>query len=248
MRPRILLVPNLTELEWAVQPLLEEWADVASYDGPGVGDEPPLEGLRPHATADRGLAELDRRGWDRCVVAADELGSPAAVLLAQHRPAAVQALVLGHPIVSVELAGTRPSFNEGVARAHLQLADASFRAFVREQMRAWMGLHERPIEDADALTDRYLARVTPEVARMSHAQLWEEADRYVADVRAALAELEGIPKLLVHHEGCLLYTREGFEDAAAAMPGAETAATSQKPSVDPAFSDILRSFCQRVGG
>ena len=39
-RPRLLLVPELTELEWVIKPLLEEWAEVASYDAPGVGDEP----------------------------------------------------------------------------------------------------------------------------------------------------------------------------------------------------------------
>lgn len=37
-RPRILLVPNFTELEWLVKPRLEEWAEVASYDPPGVGE------------------------------------------------------------------------------------------------------------------------------------------------------------------------------------------------------------------
>lgn len=178
----------------------------------------------------------------------DELGAPGAVLLARARPDAVQGLVLGHPVVSVGFGSERASFNEGVTRAHVQLADASFRPFIHEQLRAWMGLHGRPVEDADALTERLLARVPAEVVRASHAQLLEHAQRYEADIRGALAALEQVPKLLVEHEGCLLYTHEGFEEAAAAMPGAETAATPQKPSVDPAFSEILRSFCQRVGG
>ena len=42
-RPRLLLVPMLTEVEWVIRPLLEEWAEVASYDAPGVGDEPAVE-------------------------------------------------------------------------------------------------------------------------------------------------------------------------------------------------------------
>ena len=39
-RPRVLLVPTLTEVEWKIRPLIEEWAEVASFDAPGVGDEP----------------------------------------------------------------------------------------------------------------------------------------------------------------------------------------------------------------
>ena len=38
-RPRLLILPEFTELEWTIIPLLEEWAEVASYDAPGVGDE-----------------------------------------------------------------------------------------------------------------------------------------------------------------------------------------------------------------
>ena len=37
MRPRILLVPHFSELDWRIKPLLEEWAHVASFDAPGVG-------------------------------------------------------------------------------------------------------------------------------------------------------------------------------------------------------------------
>jgi hypothetical protein len=37
-RPRLLLVPEFTEVEWTqIRPQLDEWADVASYDPPGVG-------------------------------------------------------------------------------------------------------------------------------------------------------------------------------------------------------------------
>jgi hypothetical protein len=40
-RPRILLVPHFSDLEWRIKPLLEGWAQVASFDAPGVGGEPP---------------------------------------------------------------------------------------------------------------------------------------------------------------------------------------------------------------
>ena len=69
-RPRILLVPFVTQLEWQIEPLLGEWADVASYDAPGVGSEPATE-ASPDAVAARGIAEVERRGWADCVVVAD---------------------------------------------------------------------------------------------------------------------------------------------------------------------------------
>jgi hypothetical protein len=46
LRPRLLLVPEFTELEWVIRPKLAEWAEVATYDPPGVGGEPiPAEAL-----------------------------------------------------------------------------------------------------------------------------------------------------------------------------------------------------------
>ena len=42
--PRLLLVPSFTELEWGIKPSLEGWADVATFDAPGIGDtEIPFE-------------------------------------------------------------------------------------------------------------------------------------------------------------------------------------------------------------
>ena len=44
VRPRLLLVPSFTELEWGIRPELEEWAEVVSFDCPGVGgNEIPFE-------------------------------------------------------------------------------------------------------------------------------------------------------------------------------------------------------------
>ena len=58
-RPQILLVPSWSEVQWAIKPLLAEWADVASFDPPGVGAEPPAEGRIPEAIVARGAAEID---------------------------------------------------------------------------------------------------------------------------------------------------------------------------------------------
>jgi hypothetical protein len=52
----LLLVPSFTELEWEpIRPQLEEWAEVASFDLPGVGDEPGAERLDREIVVNRGL-------------------------------------------------------------------------------------------------------------------------------------------------------------------------------------------------
>src|SRR4029450_13212464 len=95
-RHRLLLVPWLSELEWGIRPLLEEWAEVASFDAPGVGEDPrPAEATR-EAIAKRGLEELDRLDWDRCTLVADEFGVGTAVALASRRTEAIGGMALGH--------------------------------------------------------------------------------------------------------------------------------------------------------
>ena len=247
-RPRILLMPSLTELEWIIRPLLEEWAEVASYDAPGVGDEPAAEASPFQARADRGLAELDRRGWDRVIVVGDELGSLGALLLARDRPGAVRGLALGHPIMSFDLTSERRSLNGAVVDAHYQLAETSQRAFVREQFRSWIGLQaERPVE-ADPLAEEFLARVPHGAARAFYGDILHNAGAYALEVKEAREQLPHLPTLLVHHADCMMFTQEGFEDAVAAMPHAETSSTHAKPSVDPAFAEALRAFAERLPG
>ncbi len=45
------------------------------------------------------------------------------------------------------------------------------------------------------------------------------------------------------HEGCLVFTDEGFEDAVAAFPQARTLATSTPPEGDQDLATALRDFC-----
>jgi hypothetical protein len=40
-------------------------------------------------------------------------------------------------------------------------------------------------------------------------------------------------------------TDEGFEDAVAALPHAETAVFDEPPAASPGFAEELRGFCQR---
>jgi hypothetical protein len=96
MRPRLLLVPLLTEIEWVIRPQLEEWAEVASFDLPGVGAERPVEVLDRKAVIERALLELDRRGWDSYIVVCDGSALPVGVRVAHARAGAVEAMALGH--------------------------------------------------------------------------------------------------------------------------------------------------------
>jgi hypothetical protein len=130
-RPRILLIPEFTELEWAIKPRLEEWAEVASYDPPGVGGEPPADQLDREAIVARGLQELDRRGWDRCFVASDGWGIATAGLMSLARPDAVAGLALGHTKLSYRREGERAPVNAAVWAAMRELIGKDHEAFVR---------------------------------------------------------------------------------------------------------------------
>ena len=61
--------------------------------------EPTIE-----AIVARGLAELDSRGWERCVIVGDEVGAAQAARIAGQRPGAVRALVMGHPALDFNAA------------------------------------------------------------------------------------------------------------------------------------------------
>jgi hypothetical protein len=54
------------------------------------------------------------------------------------------------------------------------------------------------------------------------------------------------PLLLGKHEGCLMSTDEGFEDAVAALPGAEVVSVLKAPCTSAEFAESLKGFCLRV--
>ena len=242
---RILLVPSLTELEWPITPLIEEWAEVASFDAPGVGDQPPADGHLLHASARRGLLELDRRQWDRCVIVGDEYGAGVAARMAAERPKAAQALVLGHACLHYRRDGERPPLSPRIADLLLRLGDLDYRAHARQMFMGWDPQSGAMGEPAryDDVADRYLERVSPAAARAYFEAILSERSLQEPSLEEKLRGVDA-PVLLVKHEGCLLFTAEGFEDAAAALPRAKTAATPVKPSVSPEFAEVLREFCQ----
>jgi pimeloyl-ACP methyl ester carboxylesterase len=237
-RPRLLLVPQLTELEWLIKPLLEEWADVASFDAPGVGSEPGQDAFSAAAVAARGLEELDRRGWDRCVVIADEFGVAAAAHLLESSPDAVEAMALGHARISNELDGERAPLNREVHAGLGTLMKADTRTFIRQLFRLTGG---ETMEGGyrENMVDEYLERVPVELM----IPFWESRPDEGKQIGEQLARLD-VPLLLAQHKGCLLFTDEGFDQAVEALPYTDVARLGDKPSTSPEFAGVLEAFCR----
>jgi hypothetical protein len=236
MRPRLLLVPMLTELEWAIRPRLEQWAEVATFDVPGVGAEPPVEPLDRQAIVNRGLQELDRHGWDKSILVADGSCLPTAVRVAHSRPDAVEAIALGHARLCNRVDGDRPTLNKEVYQAFGQLAETNFPDFVR------YGITQMTHGSiGDDLARQMLERVPIEIGRAVWTMNVYDSEPFEQLIRAV-----DVPLLLAKHEGCLGATDEGFEDAVVAFPDARTIAVPEAPSVSPQFADALREFCADI--
>jgi pimeloyl-ACP methyl ester carboxylesterase len=222
----------MTELEWRIKPLLEEWADVASYDAPGVGDEPPPEEFTADAVVDRGLAELDRLGWDRYVVVGDEFGTLNAATLAAARPAQVAGIALGHACLTLDRDGDRQAVNAEVMGAFEGLARLDYRTYVRHLTQVTQGAYD------DEFAEQYLERVPQEISLAYPPNKSGEIEPLLRRVDA--------PLLLAKHEGCLGWRDESFDDVVAAFPDAVTFSTLQKPSACEQFAKALREFCEGV--
>jgi pimeloyl-ACP methyl ester carboxylesterase len=251
-RPRLLIVPSFTELEWGIRPLLEEWADVASFDMPGIGETPPPGGIgiadpirAPEslqawraAGVQRGLAEVDSRGWDEFVVAADSRGIPTAVRMVAERLAAVRGLALGHAVLSHATEGDRPPVRGEVWHVFGQLARQGSDAFVRHGIAQ---LTRGGIDDdvAQQMIERF-----PDMDLV--ADMVETLSREPEPMGDELAALD-VPLLLAKHEGCLGQTDEGFEDIVAAFPRATTVICPEQCSSSPTFAEAIREFCDGVG-
>jgi pimeloyl-ACP methyl ester carboxylesterase len=235
--PRLLLVPEFTEVEWAaIRPRLEEWAEVASYDPPGVGGEPEAESFDRAAIVSRGLEELDRRGWERCFVASDSWGIASAVQLAVARPAAVDGLALGHVKLSFRREGPRAPVNASVIEAITELIAKDHEQFIRHGMVQATG---------GSVDEEQAKRIIQRFPRDQIQRGFEMISRDDVDIGELLARLD-CPLLFAKHEGCLGSTEEGFEDAVAAFPQAETVSTSDAPVTSPIFAAALREFCEQV--
>jgi pimeloyl-ACP methyl ester carboxylesterase len=229
-----LLTPTLCELEWRIKPQLDEWAEVATYDAPGVGAD-RRSAFSHEAIAERGLTELERRAWDRCVVVGDEFGCLTAARVAAARPDVVEGLALGHPTLSLRSDGERPPISGQVMDAFVGFARTDYGAYVRALSQITQHAYD------DEFADAYRVRVPREVAVASHGALFEADEK--EPIETVLRKLD-VPLLFVEHKGCLLFTPEGFEDAVAAFPSARTASMNSKPSASPEFAALIREFCE----
>jgi hypothetical protein len=236
LKPRLLLVPMLTELEWVIRPQLEQWAEVACFDIPGVGVEPSIEPLDRKAIVNRALLELDRRGWDSYILVSDGSCLPTSLRVAEARPEAVEAMALGHARLCNRTDGERPTVNKEVMQAFEQLSESNFPDFVR------YGITQVTHGSiGDELAGQMLERVPIEIGRAVWRMNLNDSEPFEHLIRAI-----DVPLLLAKHEGCLGSTDEGFEDAVAAFPDARAVRVPEAPSVSSAFADVLQEFCADI--
>jgi pimeloyl-ACP methyl ester carboxylesterase len=247
---RLLLIPSFTELEWGIRPLLDEWAEVATYDMPGVGDEPlpaDIDFDPRHASAmlsrwreegaKRGQAEVERRGWEWFAVITDGYGAPTACRLARQSPESVRGLAIGHASLSHSSEGERAPVQGAVWAALAQLTQQGNEAFVRYGIAQMTrgGISEE-------LAQEMLARFPDmEIVAAVVEALGKEPEPIGEDLQAL-----GVPLLLAKHEGCLGRTDEGFEDIVAVFPDAQTAICPEACPSSPAFADALGRFCSEL--
>lgn len=248
-RPRLLLVPEFTELAWGIRPDLSEWADVASYDPPGVGDEPiseeDVEAVRRGVLSlhdliqRRGLEEVERQGWEQFFVVADAWGNAAAARIARERPDAVQGVALGHASLTYEMDGERPAVSREVWAAMGALLRQNHREFIRHGI---VQMTQGSVSDevASKTIDRFPESDFVEL-------IWEALGRTHEPIGEMLKEYGG-PLLFAQHAGCLSFTDDGFRDAVAAFPDATVLRVPQAPTIRPEFVAALRDLCERVVG
>jgi hypothetical protein len=160
---------------------------------------------------------------------------PTALLLARTRPEAVAGIALGHACLSHEVGGDRPPVSGAVLELIVQVAKNDHRTWARHLTQVTQGAYD------DDLVDRYLERVPPTIA----ARIGRVIQVNDPSMRETLEQLagRGVSMLFAQHEGCLMFTREGYADATAAFPAAATVSTPEKPSASPAFAEALHSFC-----
>jgi hypothetical protein len=187
---------------------------------------------------ERGLAEVDRLGWDRYFVAADGWSTATAARIAAVRRVQVQGLALGHASVDYEMGGDRPAVNREVFAAMRQLLAQDHREFIRHGI---VQMTRGSVDDelAAQMIDRFPAGEWLELA-------WDSLSSEDEPIGEMLREYGG-PLLLAQHVGCLSFTDEGFDDAVADFPEASTLRVATAPGASAEFVEALRDFCERHG-
>ena len=240
-RPRILLCPQFTEVEWTIAQRLAEWAEVATFDAPGVGSEPMPDGgparLDREAVVQRALQEIETLGWDSYFVVGDAWGTATAARVAAARPEPVLGLGLGHASLDYGSEGERPAVNGEVVAVMTQLMRTDYDSFVRYGLTQFTqgGFDE---ELAGQMVDRF-----PDMEIAS--EVWEMHVARPEPVGELLRQLDK-PLLLAKHRDCLVFTAEGYEDVVAAFPDAHQVTIQKASSASDEFAAALREFCEGV--
>ena len=77
------------------------------------------------------------------------------------------------------------------------------------------------------------------------SKVWESNIDQGEQIGDLLEQLD-VPLLLSKHEGCLVFTAEGYEDAIRAFPEARRTSISQASSASDEFAAALKDFCEDV--
>jgi hypothetical protein len=231
----VLFVPIFAAFE--AGPFTEQnagWSRVESFDGPGAGSrrDEPAGGVEHMAAA--ASARLDELGWESCAVVCDSHAQAAAIELALTDDR-VRGVGISHAAARYSIDGDRAALSPGVHAAAGQLLDSDLRSFAR----ALTQLTQGAIDEHWA--DRLVEEVPRETMRTGLGQLVGR------ELVSRLAGWEG-ELLLGLHDGCLMWTREGFDDAASAVPDARTVECDTVPLAHPRFADAIRELCARVFG
>ena len=236
-RPRLLLVPSISELEWRrILPLLEEWAEVVTYDIPGLSEAEPSQPLDAEFFVAGGLHELEARDWTEAIIVGDQFGAALAVLVAEAWDGAVRGLALGHACLTYTREGPRPAISAIAADFQLQLTRLG-RAQADQ-----MFLQGVEMTYGENVAAGIRARLSPSFTQ-EYAQLL--LDNQEIDLEPRLRQL-GVPLFLAQHKECGLWMPEGFEDAVTAFPDARTLVTEENPGSSPEFAAELREFAAAV--
>jgi hypothetical protein len=202
------------------------WADVAVVDGPWVESGSAVRSA---------VEELEARGWTDAVVVCDEWSIWKVIEIADLRPDLFRSFAHGHACTQLSRSGERPSLNPQVVETYNQLLRTDVRMYARAIVQTTRGDYD------DATIEAFLSEA-------SHADIiatFERIDARYGQSFAATIHSLNVPLLLARHTECLLWTEEGFLDAVAEFPDAQTVEVSAKPATSPEFVEVLRDFCAR---
>jgi len=236
-RPRLLYVPMAAAFESESFAALADWAQVESFDAPGVGANRDAEPAGLRGIVDAAVAAIDALGWDRFGIVCDSHAQLAGVEIALRERERVGAIFIGHAAARYTPDGERPAMSPEVFAVGQRLLETDYRSFARAITQMTRG------QMSDEVVERWIDLVPYAVAE----QLLTELSETQPVLAPRLREVDA-PVVLARHRDCVLWTREGFDDAAAALPEARVVVCERIPEQDPAFHDAIREFSAVLGG